>query len=275
MVKLVLSDIDGTILPYGKPHVSARMLDAIHALQAAGIVFAPCSGRSYPWLAPLFDNDAASTRTAVAANGQGVYLDGVALREPSFTRDETNLLTQTASEVEGAGTLCFSGTTPYLMSGSRDALATAFPKYADTALDAQGAPDVSIDKLNAFLAQPANKVRELASLIAERCEIFDTDIPQPMFINVMRRGWNKATGIDLLCDVMGISLDDVVVFGDGGNDVAMLSHITNSVAVAGATTDAAAAARWHTGACEDDAVADDFLALAKGEWPFKDLCACA
>ena len=32
---------------------------------------------------------------------------------------------------------------------------------------------------------------------------------------------------------------------------------------------AAEAARWHIGACRDNAVADAILALARGEWPFE------
>ena len=59
-----------------------------------------------------------------------------------------------------------------------------------------------------------------------------------------------------------------MVFGDAGNDLSMLSHVPDSVAVANATPEAAAAARWHIGACADDAVADAVLALARGEWPF-------
>ena len=35
-----------------------------------------------------------------------------------------------------------------------------------------------------------------------------------------------------------------------------------------AQTEAAEAARWHIGACEDDAVAASIEALAAGEWPF-------
>ena len=48
----------------------------------------------------------------------------------------------------------------------------------------------------------------------------------------------------------------------------MLAHVPNSVAVANATPEAAAAARWHIGSCDDEAVADVLYALARGEWPF-------
>ena len=72
----------------------------------------------------------------------------------------------------------------------------------------------------------------------------------------------------MLVEALGITLDQVVVFGDNGNDVPMLSHVPNSVAVSNASPEAAAAAHWHVGACEDEAVGDAIAALAAGAWPF-------
>jgi hydroxymethylpyrimidine pyrophosphatase-like HAD family hydrolase len=85
----------------------------------------------------------------------------------------------------------------------------------------------------------------------------------------MPAGWSKATGVALLAERMGIGLDQVVVFGDAGNDLPMFEAVPNSVAVANATDEAAAAARWHIGRCEDDAVALAIEALVAGEWPFE------
>ena len=58
------------------------------------------------------------------------------------------------------------------------------------------------------------------------------------------------------------------MFGDANNDIEMLSAVPNSVAVASATADAKAAARWHIGPVEEDAVPHAIAAIARGEWPF-------
>ena len=57
------------------------------------------------------------------------------------------------------------------------------------------------------------------------------------------------------------------MFGDGGNDVSMLSYVPLSFAVSGATPDAKDAARYLIGACEDDAVPMAIEALVQGEMP--------
>ena len=84
----------------------------------------------------------------------------------------------------------------------------------------------------------------------------------------MPSGWNKGAAVLWLADYLGVASQDVFVFGDAENDLSMLRAVENSVAVANATPEAAAAARWHIGACEDFAVADAVEALASGGFPF-------
>ena len=58
----------------------------------------------------------------------------------------------------------------------------------------------------------------------------------------------------------------MVVFGDAGNDLTMFSVVENAVAVANATPEAAAAARWHIGRCDEDAVAATIEQIVAGTW---------
>lgn len=74
--KLILCDIDGTILPKGNPQVSQRTIRAFHAALDAGIAIGPASGRGIDWIPPFFGGDAACCATCLATNGQQVYLGG-------------------------------------------------------------------------------------------------------------------------------------------------------------------------------------------------------
>ena len=67
----------------------------------------------------------------------------------------------------------------------------------------------------------------------------------------------------MLMDELGITSDEVVMFGDADNDLAILQAVENSVVVAGATPAAKAAAKWHIGACEDEAVAEALEGIAR------------
>ena len=54
MIKLIVSDVDGTILKKGETVVSVRVFDAIEKLKSAGKKVAIASGRTYGSLEKLF-----------------------------------------------------------------------------------------------------------------------------------------------------------------------------------------------------------------------------
>ena len=46
MIKLIVSDIDGTLLPYGKTELDAELFSLIRRLRERGVIFCPASGRN-------------------------------------------------------------------------------------------------------------------------------------------------------------------------------------------------------------------------------------
>lgn len=267
-VRLILTDIDGTILPYGQAEVDEGTREAFHAAIDAGLHVGPCSGRGRDWLRPLFAGDEACYATAIATNGLQVYLDGHCVNEVTFDREALERVRRLVAGVPGAGLLCFVGATPYLAQGSREDLVTAFPRYAEICVPSDGVPEEPVGKANVFLAAGLDETKALVARLNREVEGLDFDVPQPGFSNIMPAGYNKGSAIDILCRELGCSLEQVVVFGDAGNDLTMLRHVPNSVAVANSTEEARAAARWHIGSCEDHAVGSAISALARGEWPF-------
>ena len=53
-IRLVCSDLDGTLLQYGKKELEGEIFDQIRALHDRGILFCPASGRQYTSLRKLF-----------------------------------------------------------------------------------------------------------------------------------------------------------------------------------------------------------------------------
>ena len=54
MIKLIASDLDGTLLQEGTMDINPEIYDIIHKLKAKGIVFAAVSGREYDSIARVF-----------------------------------------------------------------------------------------------------------------------------------------------------------------------------------------------------------------------------
>lgn len=267
-IKLILSDIDGTILPYGKTTVSQTCRDAFHAALDAGIRVGPASGRAAVLAYPVFDGDTACCRTALATNGMEIYLDGSLIHQACIAREHIVALADAVRDIEGCGLVCFDGAVPLVVEGSIEDLGNSFPAYAPVARYIDDVPHKPIVKVNVFTPADIDATREVLEHLRTRVTALDYSLPHPGFVNMTPRGWNKGEAVTFLCRALGIGLEQVVVFGDANNDIEMLSAVPNSVAVAGATADAKAAARWHIGPVEEDAVPRAIAAIARGEWPF-------
>lgn len=267
-IKLILTDIDGTILPYGKKAVTRRCVDAFHAAMDAGILVGPASGRFYPWIPEFFGGDASCCATAIATNGSQVYLEGKKALQKKVDSSCVRRAMEVLSDVDSAGLLLFEGEIPYLVQGSRDDLLVCFPRYGETCIERDDVPSAGITKANVFIRGDLERTREVVALLNREVDGLDFDVPQAQFSNVMPAGWNKGAALAWLLERLGIGRDEAVAFGDAGNDLEMFSTVEHSVAVAGALPEARDAARWHIGAVEDDAVPAAIEALAAGDWPF-------
>lgn len=268
-IKLILSDIDGTMLPYGQRVVSQRVISAFHRAMDAGIHVGPASGRGISHVIPTFGGDEACVATALGTNGMQVYLDGELIHEELLDHDALVHVNDAIRGLPGVGAIVFDGGTPLLVEGTREDLAQSFPIYAEQAVDAEGIPDMPIVKMNVFCVGDLAATHRLFDLVSHEVSELDFNVPMAGFLNMAPRGYSKVSGIEILCDTLGIGLEQVVTFGDGGNDLEMVGGVPNGVAVAGAVPEVAAAARWRIGPCEDEVVADAIEALAAGEWPFQ------
>ena len=271
MAKLILTDVDLTILPKGQKVVPAKTLAALDAALAAGIHAGPASGRALPAIIPTFAGEERYVRTALATNGMQVYLDGELIHEEYLDHAGLVHVVDVARSLEGVGVICFEdGSIVHVACGELEDLAVAFPIYAKNPCFSDGIPEFPVVKSNIFVRGDMERTSEVMDIFKREVPELGFNLPLAGFLNITPVGYSKASGIDIMCDALGIGLDEVVVFGDGGNDIEMLEHVPNSVAVANATSEVSQVARYHIGSCDDEAVADAILALAAGEFPFSE-----
>lgn len=73
-IRLICSDIDGTLLQYGKKELSGEIFEQIRELHRRGILFCPASGRQYTSLRKLFA-PVADCCVFLCQNGGVLYKD--------------------------------------------------------------------------------------------------------------------------------------------------------------------------------------------------------
>ena len=195
--RLILSDMDNTILPKGEKTVSVRTHEAFRKALSAGIPIGPSSGRARSWVPPMFAGDEECCATAVATNGLEVYLEGTCIHHEYFSHKALSGLLDVLSGYPGCGLLCFTDKVPYLVRGTREELSESFPAYAEAAEMVDGLPEGKITKTNVFcpgITRP--ETQGLVDALGEEAEGLDFDLAFPGYLNVMPAGWNKGHGID-------------------------------------------------------------------------------
>ncbi len=257
MIKLALSDMDNTLIPFGHERVSQRTIDAIHACQEQGVDFGPTTGRDRAELASFFGGDRSCYNTAVAVNGQKVYY----LRSLVFERNlDEEPLRRAVRMVKDRPDCAF---VTYRADGlgdwvgiSREEMGSMYDRsFLSGGMWHEELPVYPVAKAGIICMSDQDELEALQAELRAACPELDFPNTVIHWMDVSIKGWTKVEGVKQLMKTLGLSKDEVCVFGDADNDLTMLSYVTNSCAVANANENAAAAARWHIGASIDDGVA--------------------
>ncbi len=256
MIKLVLSDMDNTLVPFGRPQVSARTIEAIHACQEQGIDVGPASGRDRGEISSFFGGDASCFNTGVMVNGQRVYYLGEVVYEKTLPRDELRTIEKIVAPLPGCAFITYRDDNfGDWVGDTREGLAEMYDRaFMCGGRRHEVLPDYPVVKCGIICRDP-DRLRGLMALLGEMCPdlIFPNTVVN--WLDVSLRDWSKADGVRILQRVLGLAPGEVCVFGDADNDLGMFAAVPNSCAVANANENATRAARWHVGASAEDGVA--------------------
>ena len=277
MIKLVLSDMDDTLIPAGAPRVSARAIEAIHAAQAAGVHFGPVSGRQPDAMGWMFPENPECYATGAFCNGQVMIVDGdvvdakpldneALMRLATFLEEETD---DTFLKVYDLGA-DFRHSTSYCVTADAARVDAAMGSGSNAWLN-EGAPnrfgidDVAHYKANIWSTRTTEELAQLRvrmdEVAPELAYVFPNN--HARLFDILPMGWNKGSAVAVIARALGVGMDEVAVFGDSDNDLPMIETVPNAVAMGNANDRVRAAARWHIGDAADEAEADALLDIAR------------
>ena len=272
MIRLALTDLDNTLIPMGAPHASMYALSAIHAMLDAGLWFGPVSGRVPAAMRWMFGGDEACYKTGAFVNGQLVYADGELVHEETLDAAALSKIGEWLKFHEGCALVIYdlddisetADGVPYLMGVSPTELARHTRVFGAHPRVIKRLERPTYIKANVRCDLSWVQMVELRNSLRWAFPAFDFVFPalHGPFIDILPYGWGKGRAVEVLANHLGLSLDEVVVFGDSENDVSMLKTVQHSVAMRNASADARAAANYRIGLSVDDAVADALFALA-------------
>lgn len=204
MIKLVVCDVDGTLLPHGEEILSEEIINTIKEFNKNNIVFAAASGRQYGELRKIFrDTD---NIYYVSADGGAVVYNGEVLKMntiPSFA----------IRNVINKPNLVFHGVFDSYCTDSK-VFGIIKDKYGDRAFLVRN----DFDKIY-------NETIKISKYSAAYCEM-----PQCTYEIYKTREWTewikvgegKEKATRFIQQKLGISNGETAVFGDGYNDMGMM-----------------------------------------------------
>ena len=272
MIKVALSDMDNTLIPFGTERVSKRALAAIAQAREAGILFGPATGRDEQELLRFFDGDASAFRTGILSNGKKIKIDGEIVWHKYIDVAALQRLAEAFLFVPQVFVVAYPAKTDlsnpaYVIGATPGELSLFERRYKFNGTMVDEVPDIDLIAATIACAASDETCLKLQEVARELCPEFDVVMPVKEWFDIIPAGVSKASGFEILCRELGISADEAVFFGDAENDLQIMAKTPNSVAVANATPAAREAANYHIGACAEDAVAEalEELALAAKE----------
>lgn len=257
MIKLIVSDIDGTLLPDGGHGLNPELFEVIRKLRAQGMQYAAASGRQWVSIERLFDPIKekifylSDNGAYVGLCGRNLYLNTI---EPQMVRQMTKEIRR-----EGLAPLISGPDVVYLEeqdSSVYDWLVNGYQFRVEVVEDllAVKEPFIKVSAYRPKDIDPATKT------IRERYkDQLKITISGDMWMDCMARGVNKGEAVKLLQESLGISPMETMVFGDQMNDIEMMNQAYYSFAVGNARPEVKAAARFQT----DVNVRDGVLKILK------------
>lgn len=88
-------------------------------------------------------------------------------------------------------------------------------------------------------------------------------MPQVAFVSLTLPGVTKATGIAVICEVLGLQMSDVMMIGDGLNDLPAIEAVGHPVAMGNAAPAVKSAARYQVADVAADGVVEALQLSAK------------
>lgn len=233
MIKLIASDMDGTLLDENS-EVPPETYDLILALHEKGVRFAASSGRRYDTLckffAPIKDK-----MDFVASNGAQVYVEGELVDREVMSHAALKRLIEVVRRFDCLH-VALSARTQTFLYDDFDVYEREFDKDLPDAhrIYDELSPSVNIIKA-AIYCDTAEYLMDMQyALSRELGDRFAFTPSGKKWIDANQLGVTKATGIAQVMKAYDIKREEVMAFGDSMNDYEILSFVGHSRAMGNA-----------------------------------------
>ncbi len=264
-IRLIALDLDGTLLDSQK-RLSRRNEAVLKECVQRGIYIVPCTGRIWCGV-PDFIREFAGIHYAITVNGAVIedVQEHVVLDEQKLSCEQAveilklarnfNTMYDAYAEGRGFGEMRFMevmeryGVGPELQKMIRSTREVV-PDVAEK-IRLLGKP---VEKINYFFGEQAERQQAKEALLARGDVLVSSSFPNNLEINAL--GASKGEAICRLAKHLGLKREQTMGFGDGENDITMMTMAGIGVAMENGMESMKEAADYITLTNDEDGVAD-------------------
>lgn len=254
MIKLIALDLDGTLMYTDHITVTEENRSALKKAHDSGAKIAVATGRTLAIIGDVCEQ-VPEIDYIIYSNGAAVYdrTQGKNIYTRFMSSEFCMPLLKRSLEL-GSFVELYVNSTDYVQTDMAEDFGADFlPKEFLEKLTQEMTPvsdltavaqDKEIEKVTVY-APDKDDFSTLWNELSENDNLYLAS-SMPVSMEFTAKGVNKGTAIDGMCRVLGITADECMAFGDAGNDCEMLKYCKYSFAMANATPECKASAKYET-----------------------------
>lgn len=252
MIKALFFDIDGTLVSFKTHHVPLSTIDALQTVKAKGIKIFISTGRPKAIINNLGELEELNLIDGyVSMNGAYCFV-GDTVIDRHYIPHESALKIghfvdkqKAACVFVSAHDVCVYRENALMRKIFYDYLHVDEMRKVDNIEEACA---VDIYQATPFITpeQEAEIIGQIKGCTGDRWH--------PTFTDITAAGCDKRHGVEIVAKHFGLNMQEVICFGDGGNDISMLQSEAIGVAMGNAEDTVKAVADYVTTAVDDNGV---------------------
>lgn len=224
-IKLIASDMDGTLLKGWRRNVDPRAFPLIEALAVRGVPFFAASGRQYPSLQTLFA-PVKDLIGYVCENGALAIYRGETLLKHTIPQDKALEICHAIMDEPDCDLLVSGERTSYALTGNAEFIDHLINVVKNDVTPVARPEDIPEPMIKVSYRVPDNRRDETATMFNGMFGAgYRTVTSGTIWVDITQDGTDKGTALAAVGKRLGIDAADMLAFGDELNDVEMLDFV--------------------------------------------------
>lgn len=262
MIRLIATDIDGTLVEEGTIDINPEYYDVIKELRKRGVIVIAASGRQRSSIETVF-RPIIDELSFISENGTCIYSKNYEYVD-EIPKDTASKYIKEARTFPGCEVMINKDNMAYFENeGLYHYMVDDYGYNGELVDDVEECLD-GVCKISIFHHNCAEKM--IGQEFMDRWgKTMDIAVSGKFWLDCMNQGGNKGTALQHFQEAHKISPDETLAFGDNINDIPMLKRASHSFAVENARDEVKEAANFVAASYKEDGVLQVLKAVLRGE----------